>query len=718
MQENTTLRVNHEQSDSLLQCLVLLTQFYQRPYSAQALRAGLPILNEPFTPQLFIRAAELVGLKARVIKREIEHISNLVLPVVLLLKDNQACLLHKIHLDQQTVEIEIPEIGEGLITKKIEELNELYTGKAIFVQQTYRFSETGEEFSQGGASWFWGTLLRYRFAYIKVILAAFLINIFALLSPLYVMNVYDRVVSNRVLATLWVLSIGILIVFVFDFILRFLRAYLIDVIGKKADILMASNLFQKVLNLQLSQKPKSVGYFVSNLREFEVLRDFFTSATLVTIIDFPFVILYLIFIGYIGEYVVLVPLIAIPIIVVITLLFNPPLQTLTDDIVTKSSQRHAVLVETVGSFEIIKSLVMEAVMQKKWEHYVSEGAKLSLKARFLSSFVTNVTMLIQQCITVGVIIVGVYEILNNQMSLGGLIACSILSGRIMVPMSQMVGLLTRYQQSKTALVNLNKLMALPAERTPGKKYLQLPAIKGEIEFRNVSFQYPHQETKALDDVSFKIKAGEHIAILGRVGSGKSTLQKLILGLFQPTEGTVYIDGIDICQLDPIDVRHSMGYVPQETILFAGTIRDNILMGKAGASDAEIIEAAQLSGAERFIKEHPQGYHWVVGERGEGLSGGQRQSITIARAILNNGPILLLDEPTSGIDDTSEMELIQRLVSFAQNKTLILVTHRLSLLNLVSRLIVMKAGKIVIDGPRDEVLAKLQAPNNANRGKPA
>lgn len=718
MHENSDIKgTNEQQHDALLECLVLLTQFYQRPYSAQALRSGLPIVSEIFTPEIFLRAAESVGLKAKIVKRNINQISNLILPAILLLKNHEACLIYKFNKNN-TVEIIFPEIGNERVTKPLAEIEKIYTGYAIFVQQTYQFSEKPEENVNEASSWFWDTLLTHRYSYIKVIFAALLINIFALLGPLYVMNVYDRVVSNRVMSTLWVLSIGILIVYIFDFILRFLRSYVVDVIGKKSDIRMASYLFQKILNLKLTEKPSSVGYFVSNLREFEVLRDFFTSATVSTLIDFPFIILYLLLMGYIGGYIVLVPIAAVIFLISITLIFNKPLQNLINQVVMKSSQRHAVLVETVSGFEIIKSLVAESIMQKKWENYVSEGAKISLQSRYASSFISNVSLFIQQVITVGIIVVGVYEIINNQLSLGGLIACSILGGRVMVPMSQMIGLLSRYQQAKNALNSLNKLMQLPSERSLRKKYLQLPSIKGEVEFKEVSFSYPGQEGAALDNISFKISAGEHVAILGRVGSGKSTLEKLILGLYQPSKGSVYIDGVDCSQLDPIDVRRSMGYVPQEVMLFAGSIRENILMSKPQADDSAVIRAAQLSGAEQFIKEHPQGYNWEVAERGEGLSGGQRQSIAIARAFLSDAPILLLDEPTSSIDDTSEHELIQRIALFSEHKTLILVTHRVSLLRLVSRIIVMRKGKIVIDGPRDEVLKKLQVSNASNEGKPA
>ncbi len=706
MAEENASQIENEQLDYLLECLVLLTQYYKRPYSSAALRSGLPIVNESFTPQMFVRAAERVGFKARQVKRSLKNISPLVLPAVLLLKGDKACILNAINKDK-TIGVTFPELGNEITTKTLDELEEQYEGYALFIQPTYRFTDTEEK--APSSSWFWGTLLHYRYAYVKVLLAALLINIFALLGPLYIMNVYDRVVTNRVMVTLWVLSIGIVVVYIFDFVLRFLRAYVVDVVGKKSDILMADYLFEKVLNLQLANKPESVGYFASNLREFEVLRDFFTSATLVSLIDFPFIILYLFFIGYIGGYIVLVPLILIPVMTILTLWANRPLKHMIDDVVKHSSQRHAVLIETVSGLEIIKSLVAEALMQRKWEKHVGEGARISLKARFTSSLVSNISLLIQQILTVGIVVVGVYEIINTELTLGGLIACSILGGRIMAPISQLVGMMTRFDQAKHALEGLNKLMALPTERSARQQFLQLPGIRGEIEFKNVSFSYPHQKAKALDDVTFKVAAGEHIAILGRVGSGKSTIQKLILGLYRPEKGAVYIDNVDSNQLDPIDVRRSVGYVPQETMLFAGTVRDNILMGKPGADDAAVIQAAQISGAERFIKEHPHGYHWTVGDRGEGLSGGQRQSIAIARALISNAPILLLDEPTSAVDDSSEQELIQRLAVFTQNKTFILVTHRVPLLRLVTRIIVMANGKIVIDGPRDEILQKLQAP---------
>ncbi len=543
-------------------------------------------------------------------------------------------------------------------------------------------------------------------------LAALLINIFTVVSPLFVMNVYDRVVPNNAEVTLWVLAIGVLIIFTFDLLLRFLRGYLIDVCGKKADIVMASSLFQHVLGIQLINKPASVGAFANNLREFETVRDFFTSATLTTLIDLPFLIIYLIFTWYIGGVIVLVPLLAIPIVLITAYLIEVPLRHNVQAALQEAAQKNAVLVEAVSGIETIKTLGAESILQHKWEQRVGRAAKLGLQSRFLSAAVINITYYVQQLVTIGTVIVGVYAIEQGSLTLGGLIACNILAGRTLAPLGQFANLLTRLQQTKAALEGLNKIMALPLERPPNKHFLQRPAFQGEIEFKNVTFQYPYQQTKALDNVSFKINKGEKVAIVGRIGSGKSTLQKLLLGLYQPQQGAIYIDGIDLTQIDPIDLRKSIGYAPQDSLLFAGNVRDNIAMAQPWADDAAILRAAKLAGVDNFVSRHPAGYNLPVGERGEGLSGGQRQAIAIARALLSNPNILLLDEPTSATDERSEQELIHQLKNYLGDKTVIVVTHKASLLALVDRLIILDNSKIALDGPKEKLLKPTAEPKKA------
>lgn len=694
-------------TDPLLDCLVILTQLNHNPFSPDALRAGLPLVNHRLTPNLFVRAAERAGFTARILKRPLARITNLVLPVVLILKNNQACILNKIN-DDYTADIILSDSGGGIIKKPLTEIIESYSGYAIFVNPAFKFESRSENSKEKTAkgSWFWGTLWRYRNAYTQVAIAALLINLFALVTPLFIMNVYDRVVPNNAFTTLWVLVIGVLLIFVFDFLLRILRSYLIDVSGKKVDVLIASDLFQQVLGIQMNNKPSSVGAFVNNLREFEVLRDFFTSATLSTIIDLPFVLLYFVLIAYIGGALVWVPAIIVPILLLAAFLIEKPMRSMVLLSLQGASQKHAVLVEAITGLETVKCLSIEGQIQRKWEQYVGATAKFGLKARFLSSMVVTITNYAQQLVMVFTVLVGVFLIHDGVLTLGGLIACNILAGRILAPLAQMANILTRYQQAKLALDDLNKVMSMPQERPLEKRFLHRPQLKGNIEFDNVTFKYPDQQILALDKLSFKMQAGERVGIIGHIGSGKSTIERLLLNLYQPQSGSIRIDGIDLAQIDPIDLRRNMGYVPQDSLLFFGNVRSNISVTMPWATDAAITRAAELAGVDTFVNLHPSGYDMVVGERGEGLSGGQRQAIAIARALLADPPIWLFDEPTSAMDNLSEMQLVQRLSIHLKNKTMIVVTHRTSLLPLVDRILVIDKGRLALDGPRDKVIAYL------------
>lgn len=693
--------------DPLLESLVLMTQLHKRPYSRDSLRAGLPLVNNLFTPALFMRAAERAGFSAHITKRNLKNLTNLLLPAVLLLKNQHACVLRKINSDG-SAEVILPENPEGVSLISLKDLAEDYTGYVIFMRSVYEFDNRTEPTDKTAkrGSWFFGTLWRYRFIYGQVILAALFINIFTLVGPLFIMNVYDRVVPNYAETTLWVLAIGVLIIYSFDFVLRLLRGYLIDISGKKADILMASSIFEHVLGMQLSYKPASVGAFANTLREFESLRDFFTSATLTTLIDLPFTILFFILIWYIGGLMVLVPLVVVPLVLICAFLLEKPLSAAVQNTIQSLGQKNAILVESISGLETIKSLSVEGQLQTKWEQSVAQSARYGLKSRFISSLITTITNYSQQIILVGTMVVGVYLIHANQLTIGGLIACNILANRIIAPLAQMTALLTRYNQAKLALISLNKIMAMPLERPVDQHFIHRPKLNGDVEFENVSFQYPGQKTLCLDKISFKITAGEHVGIIGKMGSGKSTLQKLILGLYQPQSGKILIDGIDIKQIDPADLRRNIAYVPQDSLLFFGNVRDNIALTMPWAEDNTILEVAKLAGVDSFINRHPAGYHLPIGERGEGLSGGQRQAIAIARAIITQAQICLFDEPTSSMDNATEKDLITRLTPYMTKKTLILVTHKISLFPMINRLILLDNGKLLLDGPKDQVLARL------------
>lgn len=693
--------------DGLLECLILLTEMEHRPFSSDALCAGLPLINNRLNPELFIRAAKRADLTSRIVQRKIIDIPSQVLPSVLILKNDSACVVTSIDRDKGQVEVHV----QGEKKKRsfsLSEIESLYTGYAIFVQRDHTFDErTPEVVNVRSRHWFWGAMADAWPIYRDVLLGSFLINLFALVSPLFIMNVYDRVVPNNATETLWVLAIGVTIVMVFDFIVKSLRGYFIDIAGKKIDVTLSALIYEKVMGLKMHVRPASVGAFANNLRAFEGIRDFITSATISTLVDLPFVILFLIVIAWIGGPLVFVPLAGIPIIILYSMFIQNSLKEAVDHTFRGSSQKNAMLIESLTAMETIKTLGAEGTMQRKWESAVGYISTWSLRARLLSSSSVNLATLVQQMAMVGIVVYGVYLIGAGDLTTGGLIACVMLTGRALAPTGQLANLATQYHQSKAGLSSLDEVMKLPVERPLEKKFIHRPHFEGAVTLQDVSFSYPDCEDKSLNNISFTIKKGEHVALIGRIGSGKTTIEKLLMGLYDPQEGAIRIDGIDSRQIDPIDLRRNIGYVPQDITLFYGSVRDNIVYAMPNADDDAVLRAARIAGVTDFVDRHPMGFDMPVGERGEGLSGGQRQAVAIARALLLNPSILLLDEPSNSMDNTTEEQLKQRLVEVIKDRTLILVTHRASLLSFVNRLIVLDNGRLIADGPKEDVLAALK-----------
>lgn len=698
-------RLTHD--DPLLSCLLVLSKIFHLPATADALTAGLPLVENCLTPQLFIRAAERVSLSAKIIRRPLKEITNLVTPAVLLLKNQKACVLEKTDKGN-TFHVILPESDKGVSELSHEDLEEQYTGLAIFIKPAYVFdNRTRESVIPRAHHWFWDTIKKSWPIYTEVLLASFLINVFALATPLFIMNVYDRVVPNNAIETLWVLAIGVMIIFAFDLCIRTLRGYFIDTAGKRTDIILSATLFERVLGIKMSARPPSVGAFANSLQEFESFRNFFTSATLSTLIDFPFILLFILVIAMIGGSLALVPLFVIPLALIAGLILQKPLGEAVQQMFRHSGQKNALLIESLNGIETIKCNSAESSIQRDWEKSVGFIARLSHRIQFLSSSATNITASLQQFATVAIVVWGVYKITEGDLTMGALIACTILTGRALAPLSQMAATLTRYHQARASLHSITSMMELPQERPDDRTFLHRSTFKGSIEFRNVRFCYPNQEIDALRNVSFKIKAGEKVGIIGRVGSGKSTIEKLIMGLYEPNEGSVLIGDADSRQLDPSELRRNIGYVPQDIMLFYGTIRDNITLGIPYADDSSILAAAQIAGVTSFANKHPSGLDLQVGERGENLSGGQRQCVAVARGLIGDPPIYLLDEPTNAMDSSTESAFKSKLTEIIENKTLILITHRASLLSLVDRIIIVEGGCIVADGPREQVIEALQ-----------
>jgi ATP-binding cassette subfamily C protein LapB len=701
--------------DPLLDCLVEICRLHGQSASRASLSAGLPLGKDAkdhgkgrLTLELAERAAGRAGMSAKLQRLALDRIDVAALPAILILKDNHACVLLG-WADEGTARVLLPETGQGSVPLTRAALAERFSGVVLFVRPHFRFdARTPEGRSVRQRHWFWSAVLEQRFVYRDVLWAALLINLFAVVFPMFSMNVYDRVVPNNATETLWTLSIGVVLIMCGDLFMRMLRSRFVDEASARIDVQISARLMEKVLGMRLESRPESVGSFASNLRGFEQVRDFIASGTVTALIDLPFALLFMFVLAWISPWLVVPVVVVFIVILAMGYVLQNRLHSLAQTTYQASAQRNATLIESLTGIETIKSLGAESVVQAKWERSNAFLARINVRMRGLTSSASYGTGWLTQSVTVAIVIIGVYLIGKRELTMGALIAASMLSSRALQPAGQIVGLLMQYQGARTAMESLNKIMAGPVERPPGENFVQRPQLKGDIEFRNVKFSYPNRQDTALDGLSFKITAGERVALIGKVGSGKSTIQRLIMGLYQPTDGAVLLDGIDLRQLDPADVRRNVGYVSQDVTLFYGTLRDNITFGLPYADDSAVLAAADLSAMTPFINRHPRGFDMPVGERGESLSGGQRQGIGLARAVLHNAPILLLDEPTSAMDFSTEAQITQNIGVFAQDKTVVLVTHRTSLLSMVTRVIVIDGGKIVADGPRDRIMEALQS----------
>lgn len=692
--------------DPLRACLHVITRLHGRPVSMNALLAGIPLVGDRFKPVDFLHAAAFHGYSAQVVKRRLERISSLVLPVTLLLKDGGAVVLTR-RLEDGRLEVVVPESGFGARQVAATEIEATYSGYAIFTQPTLKpdTTELGDP-PERQRGWFWRSLFAYSPYYLDAIVAGVLVNLLTVAGSLFVMNVYDRVVPNNAIATLMVLATGTAIAAGFEFLARTLRAYYLDIAGKKADLVIAGIIFAHALGLRMAARPPAAGVFAAQLREFESVRDFITSATMSALMDLPFIVFFVFIVGLIGGPLYVVPAIAVPVVLLVGLIAQWPLAHATRAVQRDAAQRHGLLVESLESAEILKAMRAEGGMLRRYEDYTALAARSSNAARLISTLVVNFAILVQQLVTIGVVIWGVHLIGEGELTVGGLIASVMLTGRGLAPLQTVAALMMRYQQARSAYITLDRLMQQPVERAAGQQFTRRETVQGEIALADVHFKYTGSAADSLAGVSFTVAAGERVAILGRVGSGKSTLLRLMLGLYPPARGTVRLDGVDIAQLDPADFRAHIGYVPQEPMLFLGTLRDNIALGSPQVDDEAILRAARIAGIDGMIAAHPAGLQMPVGERGTALSGGQRQAVANARAFLLNPRILLLDEPTSAMDNSAEVRYIQAVNEYARGRTLVLVTHKPTMLSLVTRVIVVDGGKVVMDGPRDDVIRQL------------
>lgn len=694
-QLETELTASVEMS-ALEACLMRVSEALGRPITLSELHETQTGLSPRFEAKDAIAAAERCGLQAGFGKLAISKIDQTLTPVILLLVGDRAIVVEERDSKGRLVVFD-PAVGPDLTVLDLAKLEGAYSGYAIVLRVAYREPSRVSRDRKG--HWFWSTLAQNRWMYVQVILAAVVANFLGLTTSIFTMVVYDRVLPNEAIESLLALTLGVGIALLFDFLIKTLRAGFVDRAGQKADKAMGRQIFDQLLDMQMQARKGSTGAIANTLREFETLREFFTSATLVAVVDLPFIFLFIGVIYLIGGPLALVPAIAVPLVLLVGIGVQPILAGLAERSFAEGQSKQSVLVETVSGLETIKAVGAARQMRARWEEAIERQADHGVRSRAVSQFALNATAFVQQAAQVMIVFYGVFLISEGTVSMGALIAAVILTGRTLAPLAQLAQTLTRLNSARTSYRSLNELMQAENEHPDGRRWLSRPKLDGEITFDNVSFSYPDAMIETLKGVSFSIKPGEKVAILGRIGCGKSTIARLLLGLYQPSAGSVLIDGTDIRQIDPGDLRRNIGSVLQDIWLFSGSVRDNIAIGAVRARDADILDMSRIAGVDDFVARHPAGYDMPLAERGEGLSGGQKQAITLARALMGRPPILLMDEPTSSMDVQNEAAVIERLKPELGDRTVVIITHRTSLLDLVDRVIVIDQGKVAADGPK-------------------
>jgi ATP-binding cassette subfamily C protein LapB len=658
---------------------------------------------------------QAAGFSVKLAKREPASLPNELLPAVLLNRDGTAFVLLNINRSGGLIRYELYEAGPAGKTHFLtnDELTEKYGGHCLFIKQLPKPGAAGgedEEEVKAGSKWLWKVVWRYRRYYYDSVIAAVLINVLSTLIGLFAIHVYDRVIPLKAYSTLWSLVIGVAVAILFEAATRQVRDYLMDLAARKADLTLSSSLFRQALGLRLEHTPPSSGAFAHQVRQFETVRDFGTSATLAVVTDLPFSILFIFMIFTVAGPLAIVPAVAIVISILTALFIQYPLHHYMMQTYRDQAQMMGVLIESIEGIETLRVTGASGLMTRRYEELNAASAYSGMRFRILSNIVMTFFNLINQAQNIVLLVWGVYLIHEGELTTGALVGSMMFAGRALGPVGQFVGLATRWQTAKAAMSGLNNLMSLPIERDSSRSYLQKPEIDGAIEVQKLSFAYPpngnHKPPIALNNVSLTIEPGERVAFVGKIGSGKSTLLRMIAGLYQPTEGQVKVDGIDIRQIDPVDFRNHIGYVTQDLRLFRGTLRENIFLGRPGASLDAFMEVVALTGLDKIADAHPMGYDMPIGAMGVGLSGGQRQLVALARALITRPRILLMDEPTSAMDMQTEAMFTKRLADIVKDRTVIIVTHRPSLLSVTDRIVVLDQQKLVADGPKEKVLAML------------
>jgi len=698
---------------SIFEHLSLLTRLHGNAIAAEALAAQTNRADDHVDFSSLAEVLRSHGFDNQLSQRSLDDIPSLAVPLVLMLSQGESVVVTSIEGQGRQRQFTIC-LTHG-VTRQMPyaDLAQRYLGYCWFVKprKTADIRSDLPEYHLPRA-WFWKVIWRFRSYYYQVILASFTINFLALISSFYVMNVYDRVIPNKTYETLWALSIGVMLAIAFEFIAKLIRAKLTDIAGKKADLIISAALFRRVMALRLAERPASAGSYANNLRDFESVRDFMTSASLLTLVDFPFILLFIAVIALVGGKLALVPLAIIPVVIIVGFLIQKPLARYTLEAMREASQRQGLAVEAIEGIETLKANNATNWAQRRWDAYTAKTAATAVKQKDLTAFTVNFSVAMQQLNTVLLVLVGTYlihaQLPENRITMGALIASVILSGRALAPLAQVAALAARFQQAKAALEGINKIVERPIERDPQRQYVTLDALQGSLSFQQLTFRYAPDGKDALHRLNLHIRPGEKVGILGRIGSGKSTLLKLGAGLYHPKEGHVLIDNVDSRQMDPHYLRNQIALLSQSPRLFMGTLRENLDLGRSDgfSTDQQLLTALNRFDLIQLVHTHPRGLDMPLGEDGLGLSGGQKQIVALARLTLRDPRIVLLDEPTASLDQDTEIQALQALAQWAQNRTLVVVTHRPQVLQIVQRIVVVDNGRVVMDGPRDAVLTKL------------
>jgi ATP-binding cassette subfamily C protein LapB len=693
--------------DPLLSCLALISKLVGRETHVNTLRAGFAVDDQGHIPEdVYPDVARQHGMQAQWSRVGLEQIPVYAYPVILSLRNGQSCVL--LSVQDKLAEVLRPQTGHVEVLMPMGELAQAYAGKALMVTALPHRSEGQLTAYRGEAfHWFWGTLWRFKGFYLESMMATVVANVLTLSLVFFTMNVYDRVVPTMAFTSLWTLAIGTSIAILFEFLMRWVKARLVDLGGRKADTMLNAALLREIMSIRLENRPQSIGIFASSMRDFEALRDFFSSASLVLIADLPFLLLFLVVIGLIGGPLVWVPAAAVPLLVLVGLWAQRPLMRAMRRNMKETGEKQSVLVESLMNLEILKAHNAEGYLQKRWEHANAATSESFKQIRSLTNLMMGLTTWTGQMVTVAMVVMGVYLIGSQHLTLGALIACVILSGRVITPLGSIMGLAARYQQARSSLETLNGLMQRPRDRHAHRRYLVPETIVGNLRAADMSFTYPgdsHQQV--LQHIHLNLSAGEHLAVLGKVGSGKSTLLRLLAGLYTPQSGHVFVDDLDRAQIDPAELRSKIGYLGQDAQLFMGTLRENLVLNDSWISDETLIAVLKKLDLYSLVTHHPKGLDMSLTEAGGGLSGGQRQLLAVARLMVREPRLVFMDEPTSLMDQGTENKVIEVLGEWLNGRTLVLVTHRLQLLSWVSKIMVLDQGKTVAMGPRDQVLRQL------------